>query len=293
MNILALNGSPRSEKSNTLRLTRAFLEGINRVGSHTVETITIADKKIEPCRGCYCCWEKTPGVCVVADDMRAVFEKYLRADMIIWSFPLYYFGMPSKTKALLDRLLPLNLPDIVIHADETASHLPRYDLKNQKHILISTCGFFTAQNNYDALIKQFEILYGEGFSRILCPEGELFGIPELETRTGEYLAYVTEAGKEYAAYGEFSGETQNRLNDPLYPPLPFMELANLNWEKGQSTVEVLDDAHRILRQMAVLYTPHGKDRDTVLEFYFTDLDKTYQLVLGRTKCLVKIDEFSP
>jgi hypothetical protein len=53
-------------------------------GSHTVETITIAEKSIEPCRGCYCCWEKTPGVCVIADDMKAVFEKYLHADMIIW-----------------------------------------------------------------------------------------------------------------------------------------------------------------------------------------------------------------
>jgi uncharacterized membrane protein YiaA len=58
-------------------------------------------------------------------------------------------------------------------------------------------------------------------------------------------------------------------------------------------VEVTDEAHRMLRQMAALYVPHGKDRDITLEFHFTDLDKTYQLVLGQKNCAVKSDTSSP
>jgi hypothetical protein len=72
-----------------------------------------------------------------------------------------------------------------------------------------------------------------------------------------------------------------------------MELANLDWRKGQTTVEVLDDAHRTLRQMAILYVPHGQDKEITLEFHFTDLDKTYQLVLGQQNCAVKTNAFSP
>jgi putative NADPH-quinone reductase len=94
------------------------------------------------------------------------------ADLIIWSFPLYYFGVPSKTKALIDRLLPTNLPDIIVNADGSAGHLQRYNLQNQRYILISSCGFFTVQNNYEALVKQFEIMFGNRLAKIVCLEGE-------------------------------------------------------------------------------------------------------------------------
>ncbi|MDR2447281.1 MAG: NAD(P)H-dependent oxidoreductase, partial [Treponema sp.] len=50
MNILVINGSPKGEKSNTLRLANAFVEGINNTGNHFVETITVLQKDIAPCR---------------------------------------------------------------------------------------------------------------------------------------------------------------------------------------------------------------------------------------------------
>ncbi|MDR2053653.1 MAG: NAD(P)H-dependent oxidoreductase, partial [Treponema sp.] len=69
MNILVLNGSPKGEHSNTLELTLAFIDGITAVQNHSINTITVSRKNIEPCRGCFCCWEKTPGKCVIPDDM--------------------------------------------------------------------------------------------------------------------------------------------------------------------------------------------------------------------------------
>jgi putative NADPH-quinone reductase/putative sterol carrier protein len=293
LNILVINGSPKGEKSNTLKLANAFIDGLNNAGNHLIETINVSQKNIEPCRGCFCCWEKTPGNCIVADDMGGILDKYINADLIIWSFPLYYYGVPSKTKALIDRLLPGNLPDIIARADGSAGHPQRYNLQNQRHILISTCGLFTIQNNYDALIKQFEIIFGNRFVKILCPEGELFRIPQLEERTSEYLRCVTRAGEEYIKQGVFSGGTQEKLDEPLYPPEAFMEMANLSWKRGSVTQEIKDEAYRLLRQMAALYKPHGQDKEIILEFYFTDLKKTYQLVLERTKCVFKEDDFLP
>jgi hypothetical protein len=191
--------------------------------------------------------------------------------------------VPSKTKALIDRLLPTNLPDIIARADGSAGHPRRYDLQNQRHILISTCGLFTVQHNYEALAAQFESMFGDHCTKILCPEGELFRVPQLQERTDEYLSYVKRAGEEYIQQDGFSDDTRKKLDEPLYPPEQFMEMANLSWEKGGVAQEIKDEAYRLLRQMAALYKPHGQEKEITLEFYFTDLEKTYQLVLEKTK----------
>jgi putative sterol carrier protein len=129
--------------------------------------------------------------------------------------------------------------------------------------------------------------------KYFAPKVNCLASPQLEGRTGEYLSLVAKAGEEYNRQGCFSDEIQNKLCDVLYPPEQFMEMANISWEKGTRKQETKDAAHKLLRQMAVLYKPHGKDRDMVFEFYFTELDKTYQLVLGKTTCTVKAEDYSP
>jgi len=214
--------------------------------------------------------------------------------LVIWSFPLYCFSMPSQTKALTDRLaMPNNLPDIVIKEDGSARHLSRVDLQKQRHVLISTCGFFTVQNNYEPLLKQFDIMFGDSYAKILCPQGELFRVPQLTQRTGEYLSRVTKAGGEYIKTGAISADTQKELSEPLFPPEQFVEMANNSWERASASVETMDEAARLLRQMSVIYKPHGKDKDIVFEFNFTNLEKTYQLILGKQKCVFKDADFLP
>ncbi len=138
MNILVLNGSPKGEKSNTLKITKAFLEGLCSKQYHNVNMVNISEKDI---RGCFLCWTKAPGRCVIKDDMEELLEQYIKADLLIWSFPLYYFGMPSKMKAFLDRTLPTNLPYMRVNKKGTCGHPSRYDLSQQRYVLISTCGF--------------------------------------------------------------------------------------------------------------------------------------------------------
>lgn len=320
MNILVLNGSPKGNKSNTFRITSSFLDGLNSLddermtddgygafrngpvkgGRHEIETVEIGSLEIGHCLGCYTCWTKTPGRCVLKDDMAGLLPQYVNADLVIWSFPLYFFGMPSKIKAFMDRLLPLSLPVITVEGDGTNSHPSRYDLTHQRHLLISTCGFYSAKGNYDGLIRQFEILFGDRLTKILCPEGELFRVPELSARIGEYLSHVKKAGREYSSYGAFTQETQNKLEELLYPPDVFIEMANADWEMKtandgnfKADEAAGDRSYPFLRQMAALYHPDGHTKDLVLEMHFTDLGKTYQLMLGKEKCTVKKEDFSP
>ena len=106
MNILVLNGSPK-KKSDTFRLTERFLKGLNKDGNHKVDVINVIDKKIAPCQGCFGCWAKMDGHCVIDDDQNEILDLYKNADLIIWSFPLYCYGMPSHLKAFLDRTIRL------------------------------------------------------------------------------------------------------------------------------------------------------------------------------------------
>ena len=55
MKILAFNGSPKKEKSDTMHITRAFLEGMQKAGPQEIRTIDVIDKQIEFCRGCFAC----------------------------------------------------------------------------------------------------------------------------------------------------------------------------------------------------------------------------------------------
>ncbi len=295
MNILILNGSPKGERSNTLKVTTAFLEGLNSEGKHHIEMVNISKSKIDHCLGCFVCWTKTPGKCMIKDDMESFIEQYIKADLIVWSFPLYYFGMPSKIKAFLDRLLPTNLPYIDLNEDGTSRHAPRYDLSHQRYVLISTCGFHTTKNNYDALIRQFEIMFGDKLTKIICTEGELLSVPQLEGRISEYLTYAKQAGEEFSLQGSIESETQEKLSELLFAPDVFVEMADASWEINEPSTnnKPQDKSYNFLRQMAATYHSQSYIKDIVIEISFTDIDRTYQLCLGKEKCLVKTDDFTP
>ena len=107
MKILVLNGSPKRDKSDTMHIAHAFLEGMKEAASQDMHIIHTIDHHIEYCTGCFSCM-RNGGTCVHDDDMREILEEILASDLLIWSFPLYCYGMPASLKALLDRTLPLS-----------------------------------------------------------------------------------------------------------------------------------------------------------------------------------------
>ena len=75
MNILLINGSPRGENGNTIRLSNAFCEGIIERTNANIESINLNKLDIKDCKGCFVCWKDTPGVCCIKDDMQEMLEK--------------------------------------------------------------------------------------------------------------------------------------------------------------------------------------------------------------------------
>lgn len=286
MNILAINGSPKGERSNTWRLTSAFLQGITAREESAcgqtpaVETLHVAKLDIKPCLGCFSCWSKTPGTCCLHDDMQAIIEKILWADVIIWSFPLYYFGLPGPLKNLIDRQLPMSLPFMSVEA-QNGGHPSRYDMSGKRTAVISTCGFYTARGNYSGVTDLFDRLCGKGgYTALFCGQGELFRVKELAERTDEYLSHVEKAGEEFAD-GSITGETRAKLNQDLFPRDVFEAMADASWGVDESGKKE-DPSLVFTRQMAALYRREAwPGRDIVLDMHYTDINKTYRIVLGK------------
>lgn len=52
MNIFVLNGSPKGKRSNTFKITTAFLDGLSSK-QHNINIVNISEKDIQHCRGCF------------------------------------------------------------------------------------------------------------------------------------------------------------------------------------------------------------------------------------------------
>jgi multimeric flavodoxin WrbA len=97
--LLGIMGSPRIEGNTDLLLDEA-LKGAKNQGVET-EKIVVDTLKISPCREYYGCLKD--GNCVIRDDMDAIYPKLLEADRIIVASPMFFYGVTSQLKALIDR----------------------------------------------------------------------------------------------------------------------------------------------------------------------------------------------
>lgn len=290
MNVLLINGSPKGKNSNSLKLAYSFIEGLkseyaNNGKEISIEELHVTSMNIDACKGCFTCWKKTPGICCIKDDMKAVIDKQLKADIILWSFPLYYFNVPGILKNLIDRQLPMSLPFMSSREDGygSGSHDSRYNMEGKRHVLISTCGFYSAEGNYDSVLRMFDHFLGKGnYETVFCGQGELFRVKELSARTEEYLDAVKVAGAEYAETGMISAKTDAVLRTLLYPRDVFEKMADASWGIHRTTGEKEPEDLVFTRQMAALYNKNAYDgKERVLEMHFTDLNHTYQIRLGK------------
>jgi len=290
VNVLLINGSPKGKRSNTYRLASAFVDGLQQNADVTLLESAVNELDIKHCLGCFACWNKTPGKCCISDDMAGIIQNMLWADVILWSFPLYYFGVPGPLKNLMDRQLPMALPFMVEDA-QSGGHPSRYDMSGKRHVVISTCGFYTAQGNYDGVDAMFDHICGRGkYTSIYCGQGELFRVSELHERTDEYLSWVKSAGCEFAS-GGISRETKEKLSQLLFPRSVFEAMADASWGV-EKTGEKSDETLTFTRQMAALYNPAAyPGKDLVLEMYYTDENKRYQILLGKDGSTVLTEIF--
>ena len=95
MRILVLDASPK-KVSDTMRATSMFVKGIEDLNQgDVIEVVKLINCEIKPCLGCFQCWKNMDGKCIQEDDQNTLLEKYVKADIIIFSFRLCCYSLPS------------------------------------------------------------------------------------------------------------------------------------------------------------------------------------------------------
>ncbi len=175
MKIVILFGSPNVNGSTKL-LVNAFKQGAEE-SKHSVEVIDVTKLNLHPCLGCVSCGYEGP--CVQKDDMQLIKSKLLRADMLVFATPLYYYGVTAQLKIVIDRFCFFNS-----------------SLTN-KHLKSALLGVAWNYSNwtFNALVEHYKMLVRyldlENMGMIL---GYGCGTPSM-TSNSKYLNMAYELGK--------------------------------------------------------------------------------------------------
>ncbi len=100
--VLIISASPRKGGNSDL-LCDQFILGAKEAG-HNVEKIFLRNYKINYCLGCGVC--NTKHVCVQKDDMKALLDKMVDADVVVLATPVYFYTMDAQLKTFIDRCVP-------------------------------------------------------------------------------------------------------------------------------------------------------------------------------------------
>ena len=114
--------------SNSNMLAEQFAKGAE-VAGHQVELISLRGKDIKFCVGCLSCQQT--GACIFKDDVPAIMERVLNADVVCWATPIYYYEMSGQMKTLIDRMNAMYTKDyrfrdiyLLTTAFENEAHVP-------------------------------------------------------------------------------------------------------------------------------------------------------------------------
>jgi hypothetical protein len=204
MKYLLINGNPYRDRKEMDQYVDRLLAGIKSAG-HEAQALVLRDMKIKPCNGCFSCWVRNPGNCILQDDGNKVTRQSIASDHVILAsplimdFPLYVDAMPGRVKEFF----------------ETLEHYMR-KANNPAIGFIIQCGFPETSHN------RYVERYCEKFSRRMsCRhlgailKGGCEGLAiQPSFLTDKYYQYFYMLGVEFGKTGKFDGVLLEKLARP-------------------------------------------------------------------------------
>ena len=86
--------------------------------------VDLSALRIANCVGCFGCWTKTPGRCVIRDDAARVYPLIARSEQVLYVSRVKYGSYAPVMKTMLERAIPIQQAFIRIHHGET-HHIQR------------------------------------------------------------------------------------------------------------------------------------------------------------------------
>jgi multimeric flavodoxin WrbA len=131
MKALVMNGA---DDGSFQTIETALLRELEAKG-FTVTALQMREMEIDTCVGCFGCWVKTPGECVINDAGRDVAREMVQSDMLVYLTPVTFGGYSYHIKKAVDRFIPVLLPYFKVVKGEI-HHPHRYE----KRPRLVTCG---------------------------------------------------------------------------------------------------------------------------------------------------------
>lgn len=84
-----------------------------------IQVIDLSALRIANCVGCFGCWTKTPGKCVIRDDAVRVYPCIAASEKLMYVSKIRYGSYDSIMKTMLERAIPVQQAFIRLHHGET------------------------------------------------------------------------------------------------------------------------------------------------------------------------------
>lgn len=84
-----------------------------------VRLVDLSEAKIANCVGCFGCWTKAPGKCVIRDDAASIYPLIAKSDEIVYVSKVKYGSWDTVMKTMLERAIPVQQALIRILDGET------------------------------------------------------------------------------------------------------------------------------------------------------------------------------
>ena len=235
MKIIAINGSHSGKRGYTHFLTEKIFSGARNKGADC-EEITLAELKINICKGCgVCSKEKHLLKCIYEekDDVAMIFNKMREADIIIYATPIYVFNMSGLMKVFIDRINSTgNSNDFRLSESGMFFHHISKDIYSKPFVTL------ICHDNFENEMSKSVTSYFKTFSKfmdapqvgtIIRRSGKVTGHGKDKEKEKQYPK-ITEsykaielAGAELVTKGKISKKTQKIASQDIIP-VPFFSI---------------------------------------------------------------------
>ena len=119
------------------------------VDDHATVFIDLSTLKITNCIGCFGCWTKTPGRCVIRDDAVKVYPQIAASRRVLYISKIKYGSYDTVMKTMLERSIPIQQAFIRLLDGET-HHVQRAVVPKQATVI----GYGSTSEEEKALFRQ-------------------------------------------------------------------------------------------------------------------------------------------
>jgi multimeric flavodoxin WrbA len=184
MEAVFFKGSPPAGRDPLNNRAAAAVMAKAKALDWEMKAFPLAAMDIQPCRGCFSCWVKTPGRCIIHDDEEQILAATAASERVIWLTPVTFGGYAPELKKALDRIIPILLPFFTQVRGET--HHPLRYPRQRRLLAIGTLRQDDAESEgvFRRLVGRNALNMGDVAADILVFSGDV-ALADMEKRLAD------------------------------------------------------------------------------------------------------------